>query len=88
LAHAILRECLLLQLKAFDPQNTLASRLFSEHLKQVQANQLKEVARALNRPIEVVKRALDVIKKLDPRPGCATTRRSRGLSNRMFIFEK
>ena len=64
-----LRECLLLQLKAFDPQNTLAQQIVSEHLKQVQANQLKEVARALNRPIEVVKRALDVIRKLDPRPG-------------------
>src|SRR6266481_5310007 len=64
-----LRECLLLQLKAFDPQNTLAQQVVSEHLKQVQSNQLKEIARALNRPLEVVKRALDVIKKLDPRPG-------------------
>src|ERR1700757_872227 len=64
-----LRECLLLQLKAFDPQNTLAQQIVSEHLKQVQSNQLKEVARALNRPLDVVKRALDVIKKLDPRPG-------------------
>ncbi|HUI74890.1 MAG TPA: RNA polymerase factor sigma-54 [Candidatus Acidoferrum sp.] len=64
-----LRECLLRQLKAFDPQNTLAQQIVSEHLKQVQSNQLKEVARALNRPVEVVKRALDVIKKLDPRPG-------------------
>src|SRR6266567_329452 len=57
-----LRECLLLQLKAFDPQNTLAHQIVAEHLKQVQSNQLKEIARALNRP-------LDVIKKLDPRPG-------------------
>ena len=64
-----LRECLLLQLKAFDSQNALAQQIVSEHLKQVQSNQLKEVARALNRPVEVVKRALDVIKKLDPRPG-------------------
>src|SRR5256886_16946008 len=64
-----LRECLFLQLKAFDPQNTLAQQIVSEHLKQVQSNQLKEIARALNRPLEVVKRALDVIKKLDPRPG-------------------
>src|SRR6201988_270675 len=64
-----LRECLLLQLKAFDPQNTLAQQVVSEHLKQVQSNQLKEIARSLNRPLEVVKRALDVIKKLDPRPG-------------------
>ncbi|HVH70805.1 MAG TPA: RNA polymerase factor sigma-54 [Candidatus Dormibacteraeota bacterium] len=64
-----LRECLLLQLKAFDPQNALAQQVVSEHLKQLQSNQLKEIARALNRPLEVVKRAIDVIKKLDPRPG-------------------
>ncbi len=66
-----LRECLLLQLKALDPQNQnpLAHQIVSDHLKQVQSNQLKEIARALNRPVEAVKRAVDVIKKLDPRPG-------------------
>jgi RNA polymerase sigma-54 factor len=64
-----LRESLLLQLHAFDPTNTLAQQIVSEHLKQVQSNQLKEIARALNRPVEVVKRTLEVIKKLDPRPG-------------------
>src|ERR1700731_1819665 len=64
-----LRECLLLQIKAFAPTNTLAQQIVSDHLKQVQGNQLKEVARALNRPLEVVKRSLDVIRKLDPRPG-------------------
>jgi len=37
--------------------------------KLLQANQLKEVARALNRPVELVKRAMDVIRGLDPRPG-------------------
>jgi RNA polymerase sigma-54 factor len=35
----------------------------------LQANQLKEIARALNRPVELVKRAVDSIKRLDPRPG-------------------
>src|ERR1700716_1944341 len=64
-----LRECLLRQLKAFDPQNTLAQQIVSEHLKQVQSNQLKEVARAPTRPLEAVKRSLETIKKLDPRPG-------------------
>jgi RNA polymerase sigma-54 factor len=66
-----LRECLLLQLKTFDPQkqNPLAHQIVSDHLKQVQANQLKEIARAVNRPVEAVKRAVEVIKKLDPRPG-------------------
>jgi RNA polymerase sigma-54 factor len=37
--------------------------------KLLQGNQLKEVARALNRPVELVKRAMDVIRRLDPRPG-------------------
>jgi RNA polymerase sigma-54 factor len=64
-----LRECLLLQLKAFDPGNTLAYQIVSEHLKQVQANQLKEIARALNRPTDIVKHSIETIKKLDPRPG-------------------
>ncbi len=64
-----LRDCLLLQLKAFDPQNTLAQQIVSDYLKQVQSNQLKEIARALNRPTDIVKHAIDTIKKLDPRPG-------------------
>src|SRR5579883_967617 len=64
-----LRECLLLQLKAFDPQNTLAQQIVSDHLKQVQSNQIKEIARALNRPMDVVKHAIDAIKRLDPKPG-------------------
>jgi RNA polymerase sigma-54 factor len=64
-----LRECLLLQLKVLDPQNTLAQEIISGHLKLLQNNQLKEVSRAVNRPIEVVKRAIDVIKRLDPKPG-------------------
>jgi RNA polymerase sigma-54 factor len=64
-----LQECLSLQLKLVDPQNTLALQIIAEHLKLLQNNQLKEVARALNRPVELVKRAVDVIKRLDPKPG-------------------
>jgi len=37
--------------------------------KLLQANQLKEVARALNRPVELIKRAMETIRRLDPRPG-------------------
>jgi RNA polymerase sigma-54 factor len=64
-----LRECLLLQIKVLDPQNTLAQQIIKDHLKLLQNNQLKEVARELNRPVELVKRAVDVIKRLDPKPG-------------------
>src|ERR1700693_5036769 len=44
-----LRECLLLQIKAVDRASTLAQQIVSDHLKQVQGNQLKEVARGLKR---------------------------------------
>jgi RNA polymerase sigma-54 factor len=64
-----LQECLLLQLKLLDPQNTLAQQIIKDHLKYLQNNQLKEVARELNRPIELVKRAVETIKRLDPKPG-------------------
>ncbi len=64
-----LQECLLLQMKVLDPQNTLAQQIIKEHLKYLQNNQLKELARETNRPIEMVKRAVDVIKRLDPKPG-------------------
>jgi len=37
----------------------------------LQANQLKEIARALNRPVELVKRAVDVIKKARSSSGSA-----------------
>jgi RNA polymerase sigma-54 factor len=68
-AACTLEECLLMQIKVLDPQNTLAQQIISGHLKLLQNNQLKEVARELNRPIELVKRAVDVIKRLDPKPG-------------------
>jgi RNA polymerase sigma-54 factor len=46
-----------------------ASVILSEHLKLVQNRQTKELAKAIERPIEAVQSALDFIKTLDPRPG-------------------
>jgi RNA polymerase sigma-54 factor len=64
-----LRECLLIQLRTLTPENTLATRIVSEHLKQLQNKQYREIARALDRPITAVERAVELIRKLDPRPG-------------------
>ncbi len=74
-----LRECLSLQLNTLDAHNSLAQQIVSDSpgpeekrpafLKMLQSNQLREIARALNRPVEAVVRAVEVIKKLDPRPG-------------------
>lgn len=64
-----LGECLLIQLRVLTPDNTLAQRIVSEHLKQLENKQYKEIARALDRPIQSVERCVELIRKLDPRPG-------------------
>jgi RNA polymerase sigma-54 factor len=48
---------------------TDAIAIVDQHLRAVQNKQLKEIARALNRPPEAVQQALDYIRTLDPRPG-------------------
>lgn len=64
-----LKECLLLQLNIVAPDNHLAAQIVSNHLKQVQNKQYREIARALDRPVPAVERAVELIRKLDPRPG-------------------
>jgi RNA polymerase sigma-54 factor len=73
------RECLLAQLYFLQssPQGanghteTLADAIVivSDHLREVQNKQLKEIGKAIGRPIEAVQAALDLLKTLDPRPG-------------------
>jgi RNA polymerase sigma-54 factor len=67
LAMQIVSECLPKRPLAASEAEELSAETPLARL--LQANQLKEIARALNRPVELVKRAVDVIKKLDPRPG-------------------
>jgi RNA polymerase sigma-54 factor len=79
-----LRECLLAQLlhlKTVHPKNGHtnhvaeqealedATTLVSDHLPALQNKHYKEVAKAINRPLEAVMRAMDFIRTLDPRPG-------------------
>jgi RNA polymerase sigma-54 factor len=63
------RECLLIQLGTLAPDNPLAQQIVSEHLKQLQNKQYREIARALDRPVKAVERCVELIRKLDPRPG-------------------
>jgi RNA polymerase sigma-54 factor len=75
-----LRECLLYQLRYHAAQigknsNGTAQVLcdaiaiVDQHLRALQNKQHKEIARAINRPLEAVQTALDYIRTLDPRPG-------------------
>ena len=80
-----LRECLLYQLQFHQRnleqhRNGLhnghtaevikdAIALVDQHLRGLQMKQHKEIAKALNRPLDAVALALEFIKTLDPRPG-------------------
>jgi RNA polymerase sigma-54 factor len=73
-----LRECLQAQLQFHqrnsddpdvDQQIADAVLILNEHLRELQNKQLKEIGKAMNRPIEAVQRAVDLIRTLDPRPG-------------------
>ncbi len=46
-----------------------AMTLVDQHLRALQTKQHKEIAKAMQRPMEAVQSALDYIRTLDPRPG-------------------
>ena len=64
-----LRECLLLQLESRNGRNGVAWQIVANHLKLLEMRQMKELAKALGRPMQHIQIAVDVIKHLDPRPG-------------------
>ncbi len=64
-----LQECLLLQLESRNGQGGLAWQIVKDHLKLVESKSVKELCRLLNRRIEHIQVALEVIRRLDPKPG-------------------
>ena len=64
-----LGECLFVQLKHLGEENSVAAQMVKNHLKQLQNKQYQEIARALGRPLSVILAQLEIIKRLDPRPG-------------------
>lgn len=68
-----LRECLLLQLerKKPDGDTALLIELVRDHLDDLARNRLPGIAKAMDIPIEQLKRLTEKLKKLDPHPGGA-----------------
>jgi RNA polymerase sigma-54 factor len=64
-----LRECLMIQLRILEEDDTIPFEIVCDHLHKVQNKQFKEIAKAMNRTMEVVMEAVEIIKALDPRPG-------------------
>ena len=67
-----LRECLLLQLQAEGRAGadvTLETEIVLRHLKDVEANRLPHIARRTGRSVEEIKKAIENLSHLNPRPG-------------------
>jgi RNA polymerase sigma-54 factor len=64
-----LQECLLLQLWHLGLQGTATEKIVSEHLPLLQKHQVPELARRLGLAIEDVKAHIEIIRRLDPKPG-------------------
>src|SRR5437667_7448880 len=57
-----LRECLLIQLQILGEEETVASEVVRDHLHKLQNKQFKEIAKALNKPLNVIMDALEIVK--------------------------
>ncbi len=64
-----LRECLRIQLRHQQREESLAARLVEDHLGLVAAHRLPQVAEACQEPLEAVQAAVAELARLDPRPG-------------------
>src|SRR6266568_8058226 len=69
IAASDLRECLLIQLQILGEEDSVAVEVVRDHLHKLQNKQFKEIAKALNKPLNVIMDALEIVKHLDPRPG-------------------
>jgi RNA polymerase sigma-54 factor len=64
-----LRECLTLQLGRLELLGTPVEAIVAGHLDLVQARKYPEIAKALKLPLEEVFQAVQILRRLDPRPG-------------------
>src|SRR6185312_6850819 len=64
-----LRECLLLQIESVNGHGGVAWQIVSNHIRLLETRQYKEIAKVLGRPLEHVDIAVQMIQRLNPRPG-------------------
>ena len=64
-----LRECLLLQIRQLGLSGTASGTIVKDYLPLLQNNQISELARLLNLSFEEIKKHIEIIRRLDPRPG-------------------
>jgi RNA polymerase sigma-54 factor len=83
------RECLLLQIESRNGRGGVAWQIVADHLKLLETRQIKEIAKALGRPMEHIQVALDVIRHLDPYPGLRySDQGARQIEPDVYIFKE
>ncbi|MGO9243081.1 MAG: RNA polymerase factor sigma-54 [Bryobacteraceae bacterium] len=83
-----LQECLLLQLESRSARGGVAWQIVEHHLKLVESRSVRELAKLLNRPAEHIQIALEVIRKLDPKPGLRySAQGAREVEPDVFVFK-
>jgi RNA polymerase sigma-54 factor len=64
-----LRECLLIQIKHLEIDDTPVHTMVAEHLNLLQAHRFNEIAKAMGLPMDEVIHHCEIIRRLDPKPG-------------------
>ncbi len=64
-----LQECLLLQLRHLGFDGTPSETIVRQHLRLLQNNQIPELARQLEITLDELKHHVEIIRRLDPKPG-------------------
>jgi RNA polymerase sigma-54 factor len=65
-----LRECMTLQLRARGMEGSLAMTIVADHWACLEKLRIPEISRRLETEPRLVQEAIDIIKTLDPKPGC------------------
>ena len=63
------RESLLIQLDVFGLADSLATRMVRDHFESLQTHKLPELSKTLGLPLDTVIAEMEIIKRLDPKPG-------------------
>jgi RNA polymerase sigma-54 factor len=64
-----LKECLLLQLTSETPHNALVRLLITNHLLEIQQENLTIIQEKTNYPLTTIEEAIGILKHFNPRPG-------------------
>jgi RNA polymerase sigma-54 factor len=64
-----LQECLLLQLRHLGMDGEPAEKIVTDHLRLLQHHQVPEIARRIGLSIDELKPHIEIVRRLDPKPG-------------------